>query len=189
MPQSIVAFGHAGIARDDPDFYVAYVVNYILGGGGFSSRLYSEVREKRGLAYSIYSYLNPLEHAALVMGGVATQNARVAESLDLIRAEWRRMAEAGPSEVELHDAKTYLTGSYPLRFSSSGRISGMLAGIQFQGLGIDYMERRNGFIEAVTLEDARRVAARLYDADKLTVVVIGRPDGITATRPPPPLDG
>jgi zinc protease len=189
MPQSIVSFGHAGIARDDPDFYIAYVVNYILGGGSFSSRLYEEVREKRGLAYSIYSYLNPLKHAALVMGGVATQNARVAESLDLIRAEWRRMAESGPSEAELHLAKTYLTGSYPLRFSSSGRISGMLIGMQIQDLGIDYMERRNGFIEAVTLEDARRVAARLYDADKLTVVVIGRPDGITATRPPPPLDG
>ncbi len=189
MPQSIVAFGHAGIARDDPDFYVAYVVNYILGGGSFSSRLYDEVREKRGLAYSIYSYLNPLQHAALVMGGVATQNASVAESLDLIRTEWRRMSETGPSETELHKAKTYLTGSFPLRFSSSGKISGMLAGMQFQDLGIDYLERRNDFIEAVTLEDARRVAARLYDADKLTVVVIGRPDGITATRPPPPLGG
>ncbi len=189
MPQSIVAFGHAGIARDDPDYYVAYVVNYVLGGGGFSSRLYDEVREKRGLAYSVYAYLNPLEHAALVMGGVATQNERVAESLELIRAEWRRMAEAGPSETELHDAKTYLTGSFPLRFSSSGRISGMLAGMQLQELGIDYLERRNGLIEAVTLADARRVAARLYDADKLTVVVVGRPDGITATRPAPALGG
>ena len=189
MPQSIVAFGHAGIARDDPDYYAAYVVNYILGGGGFTSRLYAEVREKRGLAYSVYSYLNPLQSAALVMGGVATQNERVAESLELIRAEWRRMAEAGPSETELRNAKTYLTGSFPLRFTSSARISGMLAGMQLHELGIDYLERRNGFIEAVTLEDARRVAARLYDPDKLTVVVIGRPDGITATRPAPPLDG
>jgi len=189
IPQSIVAFGHAGIARDDPDYYAAYVVNYILGGGGFASRLYEEVREKRGLAYSVYSYLSPLEHAPLVMGGVATQNGRVAESLELIRAEWRRMAEAGPSETELHHAKTYLTGSFPLRFSSSSRISGMLAGMQHQNLGIDYLERRNALIDAVTLEDARRVAARLYDADKLTVVVIGQPDGITATRPAPPLDG
>jgi len=189
IPQSIVSFGHAGIARGDPDFYAAYVVNYILGGGGFSSRLYAEVREKRGLAYSVYSYLNPMDRAALVMGGVATQNERVAQSLELIRAEWRRMAEAGPSETELNDAKTYLTGSYPLRFSSSGRISGMLVGMQLHDLGIDYMERRNGYIEAVTLEQARRVAAKLYDADRLTVVVVGRPDGITPTRPPPPLDG
>lgn len=189
IPQSIVAFGHAGIARDDPDYYAAYVVNYVLGGGGFSSRLYAEVREKRGLAYSVYSYLNPLDSAALVMGGVSTQNARVAQSLDLIRAEWRRMAEAGPSETELNDAKTYLTGSFPLRFSSSGRISGMLVGMQLHDLGIDYLERRNGLVEAVTLADARRVAARLYDADKLTVVVIGRPDGVTPTRPAPPLEG
>ena len=189
VPQSVVAFGHGGVKRDDPDFYAAYVANYVLGGGGFSSRLYEEVREKRGLAYSVYSYLNPLDRAALVMGGVATQNERVAQSLELIRAEWRRMAEFGPSAAELHDAKTYLTGSFPLRFSSSGRISGMLAGMQYQRLGIDYLERRNGFIEAVTLEDARRVAARLYDADKLTVVVIGRPDGIIPTRAAPPLDG
>ncbi len=189
IPQSIVAFGHAGIARDDPDYYAAYVVNYVLGGGGFSSRLYAEVREKRGLAYSVYSYLNPLDRAALVMGGVATQNGRVAQSLDLIRAEWRRMAEAGPSQTELDDAKTYLTGSFPLRFSSSGRISGMLVGMQVHDLGIDYLERRNGLVEAVTLADARRVAARLYDADKLTVVVIGRPDGVTPTRPAPPLEG
>lgn len=189
IPQSVVAFGHAGIARDDPDYYAAYVVNYILGGGGFSSRLYEEVREKRGLAYSVYAYLNPLDHAALVMGGVATQNGRVSQSLDLIRAEWRRMAEAGPSETELRDAKTYLTGSFPLRFSSSGAISGMLVGMQMDDLGIDYLERRNGLIEAVTLEDARRVAARLYDADKLIVVVVGRPDGVTATRAAPPLEG
>ena len=188
LPQSVVVFGHEGIARADPDYYAAYVVNYILGGGGFSSRLYKEIREKRGLAYSVYSYLNPLDRAALVMGGVATQNQRVAESLDLIRAEWRRMAEDGPSEDELRDAKIYLTGSFPLRFSSSGRISGMLIGMQLNYLGIDYLDRRNALIEAVTLDDARRVAARLYDVDKLTVIVIGRPEGIAATRPAPELE-
>lgn len=185
VPQSVVVFGHEGIKRADPDYYTAYVVNYILGGGGFSARLYKEIREKRGLAYSVYAYLNPLDHAALIMGGVATQNERVSESLDLIRAEWRRMAEDGPSAEELRNAKTYLTGSFPLRFSSSGRISGMLIGMQLSRLGIDYLDRRNGFIEAVTLDDARRVAKRLYDADKLTVVVVGRPEGITATRPAP----
>ncbi|MCH6587396.1 MAG: insulinase family protein [Proteobacteria bacterium] len=188
LPQSVVAFGHEGIGRADPDYYTAYVVNYILGGGGFSARLYKEIREKRGLAYSVYAYLNPLDHAALVMGGVATQNERVSESLDLIRAEWRRMAEDGPSEEELRDAKIYLTGSFPLRFSSSGRISGMLVGMQLNHLGIDYLDRRNALIEAVTLDDARRVARRLYDADKLTVIVVGRPEGVTATRPAPELE-
>lgn len=185
VPQSIVVFGHQGIARDDPDFYAAYTVNYILGGGGFASRLYEEVREKRGLAYSVYSYLNTMEHAELVAGGVGTQNERVGESLELIRAEWRRMAEDGPTEKELNDAKTYLTGSFPLRFSSSGRISNMLVGMQLEELGIDYLDRRNDLVEAVTLEDARRVARRLYDPKKLTVVVVGRPEGVTATRPAP----
>ena len=188
VPQSVVVFGHEGIKRADPDYYTAYVVNYVLGGGGFSARLYKEIREKRGLAYSVYAYLNPLDHAALIMGGVATQNQRVSQSLDLIRAEWRRMAEDGPSEEELRNAKTYLTGSFPLRFSSSGRISGMLIGMQLNHLGIDYLDRRNGFIEAVTLDDARRVAKRLYDADKLTVIVVGRPQGVTATRPAPEIE-
>ena len=181
IPQSVVAFGHSGLKRDDPDFYAAYVVNYVLGGGGFSSRLYEEVREKRGLAYSVYSYLSPFDRAGLVLGGVATQNARVAESLDLIRAEWRRIAEMGPTAEELTLAKKYLTGSYPLRMSSSGRIAGMLVGIQLEDLGIDYMDKRNGYIEAVTLEDARRVAKRLYRADELTTVVVGRPDDVVPT--------
>jgi zinc protease len=185
IPQSVVALGHAGLLRDDPDFYAAYVVNYILGGGGFSSRLYEEIREKRGLAYSVHSYLHPLDHAALLIGGVATANGRVGQSLELIRREWARMAEAGPSAEELAAAKTFLTGSYPLRQSSSGRIAGMLLGIQLEDLGIDYINRRNGYIEAVTLEDARRVARRLYRADRLTVVVVGQPDGIAPTREAP----
>jgi zinc protease len=189
VPQSVVVFGHVGIGRKDPDYYTAYAVNYILGGGGFNSRLYEEVREKRGLAYSVYSYLSSMEHAALVVGGVATQNGRVSQSLDLIRKEWRRMGEHGPGAQELQDAKTYLTGSFPLRFSSSGNIASMLVGMQLDDLGIDYLDRRNSFIEAVTLEDARRVARRLYDADKLTVVVVGRPDGVTATRPAPEIEG
>ena len=185
MPQSSALFGHGGIARDDPDYYVAQVVNYVLGGGSFSSRLYSEVREKRGLAYSVYSYLSPLDHGAMILGGVATQNGRVAESLDLIRAEWTRMAEEGPSAEELEHAKTYLTGSFPLRLSSSGRIARTLVGIQLQDLGIDYLDKRNDYIEAVTLEDAKRVAGRIYDPEALTVIVVGQPEGLTPTREAP----
>ena len=185
VPQSSVVLGHGGIMRADPDFYAAYVVNYILGGGGFASRLYEEVREKRGLAYSVYAYLNGLDHGALVVGGVGTANDRVAESIALMRQEWRRMAEDGPSAEELAAAKTYLTGSYPLRLTSTARIAGMLVGIQLEDLGIDYIDRRNGFIEAVTLEDARRVAARLYDPEALTVVVVGQPEGLEPTREAP----
>ncbi len=189
IPQSVVTFAHSGLKRDDPDFYAAYVVNHILGGGSFSSRLYQEVREKRGLAYSVYSYLGPLDHAALIGGGVATQNARVGDTLEVIRREWARMAEDGPTAEELEAAKVFLTGSYPLRQSSTGRIAGMLLAIQEESLGIDYINQRNDLIDAVTLEDVRRVAKRLYDAEALTVVVVGMPDGVTPTREAPAADG
>lgn len=185
IPQSVVAMGHNGIKRDDADFYTAYVVNYILGGGGFSSRLYEEIREKRGLAYSVYSYLSPLDHGGLVLGGVATANGGVAESLSLIKQEWARIAKDGPTAKELEDAKTYLTGSYPLRLTSSGRIANMLLGIQLENLGINYINERNSLIDAVTLEDARRVAARLYHPDALITVVVGQPEGVEPTRKPP----
>jgi zinc protease len=185
IPQSVVVLGQEGIDRNDPDYYAAYVVNYILGGGGFSSRLVEEVREKRGLAYSVYSYLAPFDHGSMIAGGTATQNARVGESLDLIRQEWRRMAESGPTAEELEAAKRYLTGSFPLRFSSSDNIAGMLVGMQTEDLGIDYLERRNSYVEAVALDDARRVAAKLYKPDALTVVVVGTPEGVTPTREAP----
>ncbi len=186
IPQSTAIFGHAGIRRDDPDYYAARVVNYVLGGGSFASRLYAEVREKRGLAYSVYSYLQPLDHGAMILGGVATQNGRFGESLDLIRSEWKRMAESGPTEEELKDAKTYLTGSFPLRLSSTGRIARMMVGIQMQELGIDYLDRQKDLIEAVTPEDAKRVARRIFDPEALTFVVVGRPDGVESTREVPP---
>ncbi len=183
LPQSVMTFAHKGLMRDDPDFYAAHVANRILGGGGFSSRLYAEVREKRGLAYSVYSYLSSLEHAALVRGGVATANARAGESLEVIREEWARMGAEGPTAEEVEDAKTYMTGSYPLRFSSTSGIAGTLLGIQLDDLGIDYVNIRNDLIDAVTVEDAQRVARELFRAEDLTVVIVGRPDGIASEKP------
>ena len=182
VPQSAILFAQAGIKRDDDDFYPAYVMNYVLGGGGFTSRLYGEVREKRGLAYSVYTYLSPLASSALLQGGVGTANARVAETLGVVRAEWRRMAADGVEEAELADAKTYLTGSFPLRFSSSGRIAAILVGMQLDRLGIDYLDRRNGFVEAVTRDDVNRVARRLLDTEGLTTVVVGEPEGVSSLR-------
>ena len=186
IPQSVVTFGQPGIKREDPDWYAAYVVNHILGGGGFSSRLTAEVREKRGLAYSVYSGLEPMQHSGLILGGVATQNDRVAQSIDIIRAEWRRMRDGGPTETELEDAKTYLTGSFPLSLDSTGHIAGILVAIQRDGLGIDYLERRKTLIESVTLEDARRVAHRLLNPDKLSFVVVGSPDKLGGAQEVPP---
>lgn len=178
IPQSIVIFGQKGVKRDDPDYYTAYVLNHILGGGGFSSRLTEEIREKRGLVYSVYSYLNPMEWGGLVMGGLGTKNARVAKSLDIVRAEWRRISEHGVTPDELKSAKTYINGSFPLRLDSSSRIARMLVAIQAHKLGIDYLDRRQVLINRVTGEDIRRVARRLFDAQKLTVVVVGDPKGL-----------
>jgi zinc protease len=182
IPQSVVVFGQQGIKRDDPDWYAALIVNYVLGGGSFNSRLTEEIRVKRGLAYSVYSYLAPFKHGGLVLGGVATENGRVAESIGLVRQEWQRMREEGPTAQELADAKTYLTGSYPLQFDSTGRIAGALVDIQQEKLGIDYLEKRNSYIEAVTLDDAKRVARRLLDPAALAFAVVGSPANLKPTR-------
>ena len=178
VPQSVVQFGAPGIARDDDDFMAAFVLNQILGGGGFASRLTEEVREKRGLAYSVYSYLQPYRRAAIFAGGVATKNEEVGRSLDVIRAELRRMAEEGPTPEELQNAKDYLTGSFALRFDTNAKIANQLLGFLFEGYGIDYIDKRNALVSAVTLDDVKRVAARLLKADELIVTVVGKPQGL-----------
>lgn len=182
IPQSVVILGHAGIKRDDPDWYTALLVTRVFGGGGLSSRLYEEIREKRGLAYSVYAYLSPMEHSGLIAGGVATQNARAAESVAVIRAEWKKLAEKGIAAKELATAKTYLNGSFPLRLGSSRSIANMLVGIQISDLGMDYIKKRPSIINAITLQEANRVARRLFRADDLTVVIVGDPKGITDDR-------
>lgn len=180
IPQSVVVFGDVGIARDDPDFYAAHVMNHILGGGSFNSRLYDEVREKRGLAYGIYTYLYPLDHAALIVGSVATKNTRLAETIAVVREQWRRLAEDGVTEEELAAAKAFVTGSFPLRFGSTDGVAGIVSAMQLEDLGIDYLDRRNDLIEAVTAEDVRRIARRLLDSDTLTITVVGAPDPLPA---------
>jgi zinc protease len=185
IPQSVVLFGQEGVKRHDPDFFAAYVMNYILGGGGFTSRLTTEVREKRGLAYSVDTDLVALDHTGIIMGYVATKNESAAETLAILKQEWARLGTEGPTAEEIADAKAYVTGSYALRFSSSQRIADILVGIQLQGFGSDYFEKRNSYVEAVTADDVRRVAKRLLDPSKLLFVVVGRPAGVTATAPAP----
>ena len=177
IPQSVVVFGHVGIDRHDPDYYAAHVANYILGGGGFSSRLLEEVREKRGLAYSAYSYLHELRRAPLWLGGVATNNEQVAQSLGIVRHELARMAAGDLDATDLADARTYLTGSFPLRLTSNEQVAKMLVGMLAHDLGQDYLARRNSLIEAVTLEELRRVSARLFSGE-LLVSVVGEPVGL-----------
>lgn len=177
-PQSVVVFGHEGIERHDDDFFVAYLMNTILGGSGRQSRLMEEVREKRGLTYGVYSYLQPMDYGELYMGSVASANDRVAEAIDVIRDEWVKMAEGGVTAEELDGAKTYLTGAYPLRFDGNGPIANIMVGMQITGLPVDYIATRNDKINAVTLEDITRVAKRLVRPDDLRFVVVGQPEGL-----------
>ena len=177
-PQSVAIFGQRGIERDHPDFFAAYLVNQILGGGSFESRLMEEVREKRGLTYGVYSYLLPKDFSNLYIGRVASANNRIAEAIAVIRAEWAQMANSGVTQDELRRAKTYLTGSYPLRFDGNGPIANIMVGMQMQGLPVAYITSRNDKINAVTLEDANRVAQQLLDPEGLHFVVVGRPEGL-----------
>lgn len=187
LPQSVVTLGHGGVKRDDPDYYAATVVNHILGGGGFGSRLMEEVREKRGLAYGVHSYLAPYDHAGLIMGGTATETSRVGQSIEVIRREWQRLHDEGPTEQELINAKTFLTGSFPLRLDATNRIARLLVSIQYDDLGIDYVDRRKALIDGVTLDDARRVARRLFRADQLLTIVVGEPENLSGAEPVPAL--
>jgi zinc protease len=178
VPQTVITFGGLGLKRSDPDFVPAFVLNHILGGGSFSSRLYREIREKRGLAYSVYSSLAPMRHAGLFIGGVSTRNDRAAESLAIILEQIRQIAADGPSADELAKAKSYLIGSFPLRFDTSGKIASQLLEIQIENLGIDYIDRRNGLIQAVSADDVRRAAARFLTDARLLVTLVGRPDPV-----------
>ncbi|MGA7810891.1 M16 family metallopeptidase [Bradyrhizobium sp.] len=170
-PQTVITFGGPGIPRHDPQFMAGYVVNHILGGGGLSSRLYHEVREKRGLAYSIYDALLWMDHSAIFIGNTGTRADRAGETIDAIDKEVRRMAEDGPTQQELDEAKSYLKGSQMLQLDTSSKLASGLLQYQLDKLPIDYLEKRNGIVDAVTLDDAKAAAKRLWGQGMLTVVV------------------
>ncbi|MGL4812516.1 MAG: M16 family metallopeptidase [Beijerinckiaceae bacterium] len=175
IPQSVIMFGRQGIARNDDDFIPAMIANHIFGGGVFQSRLFKEVREKRGLTYSVYSSLASFDHAAMLFGGTSTKNERAEEALRVIGEEIEKFRQDGPTETEVDKAKKYLTGSYALRFDTSSKIAGQLVQIQLESLGIDWMQRRNGLIQAVTCADVVRAAQRILGDGKLLVTLVGRP--------------
>ncbi|WP_052763931.1 M16 family metallopeptidase [Microvirga massiliensis] len=178
VPQSVIRFGTAGIPWRDPDFIPAYVLNHVLGGGAFTSRLFQEVREKRGLAYSVGTSLVSYRAAAMTWGFTATKNERVGECLEVIAGELARLRAGGPTEQELQKAKDYLVGSYALGFDTSTKIAHNLAQIAFENLGVDYVARRNAMVTAVTEEDVQRVAERILGDERLLVVIAGRPTGL-----------
>jgi zinc protease len=182
VPQSVAVFGGPAIDRKDKDYMTATVLNHILGGGGFSSRLMEEVREKRGLAYSVYSYLQALQRASIFAGGVATKNEEMARSLEVIRGEFRRIASEGPTDRELENAKSNLIGSFALRFDTNAKIANNLLFYFTEDFGIDYVDRRNKEVAAVSIDDVRRVAKRLFDNDDFFVTVVGRPVGLAPDK-------
>jgi zinc protease len=180
-PQSTVIFGQGGLKRNDPDFFAAFLLNEVLGGGRFSARLMTEVREKRGLTYGISTGLAPMDHAEMLIGQFSSDNDKVAEAIKVVQDEWQKTATRGITETELADTKTFMTGSYPLRFDSNEAIASILVGMQMENLPIDYAVTRNSFVEAVTLDDVKRVAASLITPDALHFVVVGQPEGLTLT--------
>jgi zinc protease len=171
VPQTVITFGGPGVKRSDPNFMAAYVVNHILGGGGLSSRLYREVREKRGLAYSVYESLSWMEHSAIFIGNTGTRADRAGDTMDAIEKEVRRIAEEGPTQKELDEAKSYLKGSQMLALDTSSKLASALLQYQQDKMPIDYIEKRNAIVDAVTIEDARQAARRLWGQGLLTVVV------------------
>ena len=180
VPQSTVLMALPGVQRDDPDWYAALIMNHILGGGGQQSRLFSEVREKRGLAYGASSSLRVYKRAALLVMSTASANERVAEAIRVIKNELARLRLEGPTEQELADAKTYLTGALAISLDSSGAIAGLLHSMQIDNLSPDHLTKRAALIAAVKIEDVRRLARRLLRDEALLTVVVGKPVGVTA---------
>lgn len=175
VPQPNAVFGFKGLPRSDADYVASYVTNYILGGADFSSRLTDEVRVRRGLTYDISTDVYALRRASIIEGKVATRRDSIRQSVALIRDVLRKFSMSGATEQELADAKTYLTGSFPLAFASNASIASQLGSFQRQGLGPDYIAKRNGLINVVTPDDIRRVAKRLFDPANLIVVIAGTP--------------
>ncbi|CAM5471813.1 Peptidase M16 inactive domain OS=Afipia felis OX=1035 GN=NCTC12722_03475 PE=4 SV=1 [Afipia felis] len=183
VPQTNILFGGPSIKRDDPDFMTAYIVNHIIGGGSLSSRLYHEVREKRGLVYSVSTSLWWMDKTSIFLGNTATRADRANETIERITAELKRIAGEGPTQQELDEAKSYLKGSQMVALDSSTKFAGALLQYQIDKLGIDYLDRRPAIIDAVTLDDAKRVARKIWSHPLLTVSV-GRPPAEAATPKP-----
>ena len=189
VPQTVVTFGGPGFKRADPNFMAGYIVNHILGGGTLSSRLYREVREKRGLAYSVFESLLWMDHSALFVGNTGTRADRAGETVEAINKEVRRMAEDGPTQQELDEAKSYLKGSQMLALDTSSKLASALLQYQLDKLPIDYIEKRNAIVDAVTLDDAKKAAQRLWGQGLVTVIVGRAPQAAAqpaAATPPPP---
>ena len=175
-PQTSVIFGHHGLMRNDKDFFAIRIANYVLGGGGFQSKLYKKVREERGLVYSIYSYLIPYLNDGIILGGFQTKNDSVQETIDLVRKQWQESKDKGVTQKELSDAKSYYIGSFSRNYTSTLSIASLLQTVQKYNLGIDYFKKRKEIIESLTVEYINEVSRNFFDEDKLFFAIVGNPD-------------
>lgn len=178
QPQSLVSFAAPAMTREDPDFYTAVVLNYTFGGGGFESRLMKDLRVEKGLTYGVYTSVSAGDKLQLWSGSGQTKNESAGEFIAAVKANMTKMVDEGMTEVELADAKSYLTGSYPLGFDSNAKIAGRMMGVRLDELPVDFFDKRNAMVNAVTLEDANRVAREYLSPDNFTFIVVGQPEGL-----------
>ena len=172
LPQTSLMLVYPGVKRNDPDFFAAYLMNYVLGGPGLTSRLFSEVREKRGLAYTVGSSLMLYDHSATLAVSTGTRSSEAQKSLSTIRSEVKKMADEGVSEQELDEAKSYVIGSYAVQnMGSSSDIAATLVSLQDENLPIDYIEKRRALIEAVTRDQVKAVAEKLLRPEPALLII------------------
>jgi len=173
ITQANIVLGHIGIERENPDYYAAYVMNYILGGGGFTSRLMDNIRDNKGLAYDVHSYFAPMKYSGYFNVGVQTKNESAKVAIEEVLKEMERIRSVPVTDKELEDAKAYLTGSFPLKLDTNKKIAGMLTAIEFFNLGLDYPDRYPKMINALTKDEILRVARKYLNPDNYTMVVVG----------------
>ncbi len=173
LTQTNIILGHLGMSRLNPDYYAVTVMNYILGGGGFASRLMDNIRDNRGLAYDVHSYFSANRYSGSFQAGLQTKNESANTAIAEVIKEMERMRSEQVSDRELEDAKSYLTGSFPLRIDSNSKIAGFNLAVEYYGLGLDYIDRYSAIINAITKEDVLRVARKYLDPANYVLVVVG----------------
>ncbi len=173
LTQANLILGQRGVGRENPDYYALQVMNYILGGGGFSSRAMDSIRNQRGLAYSVYSYFSAEKGRGTFQFVMQTKNETALQAIDIAKEEIRRIRQGPVSEAELNDAKDYLTGSFPLRFDTMGKVANFLAQVEYFELGLDYTERYPDLIRKITIDDVSRVAQKYLEPEKMITVMVG----------------
>ncbi len=183
IPQTVIEMSQGGISRNDPDYQIAQVMNFVLGSSGFGSRLTEEVREKRGLTYGIYTYFMDYEDAQILHVSTSTASENVNEVLKLVHEEWKKMLSTDITPKELEDARNYLVGSLPLSLTSTDKIADLLYSLQSDDLPITYLDERQKKIESTTVADVRRVAERLLKPENFTVILVGQKAGVTGAEP------